>query len=81
MIEIRTLEPAERYVEVDDVVAVDPDGTGVQRVSGGDRLLDVLCEDSCSETVHGVVRKVDQVILVVELGDDDDCEHQSICQF
>ena len=68
----RLLEAAERYLRVKLVDTVDPGGTGVQPVCDLDRALDVLSEDSGGETVHRVVRLVDDVLLVLELDHDAD---------
>ena len=34
--------------------------------------IDVLREDGCGQTVHSVVRLVDNILLVLELNDDTD---------
>jgi len=67
----RLLEATERYVVVDEVVAVNPDGSGMQSIGGLKGLGDVFGEDCSSEAVHRVIGEFQQVILVVELGHDD----------
>lgn len=53
------------------VVAVDPDGAGLEFVSDAMCFRDVAGEDSGGKTVHAVVGNLDQLLLVLELGDDD----------
>ena len=66
------LVSAERHRGVEVVHAVDPDGAGLEPVGGADGLVEVAGEDGGSETVDGVVRLVDDVVLVLELDDDTD---------
>lgn len=65
-------EATEGHVVVELVVAVDPDGTGVESVGDVESALRVLGEDGGGKAVDGVVGNSDDVVLVLELGDDDD---------
>ena len=67
----RLLEASERYVGVELVVAVDPDGTGLQLVGDAEGMRDIAREDSGGETVDRVVGDLDQVSLVLPACDDD----------
>lgn len=65
-------ERTEGDLGVELVVAVDPDGSGLELVGGADGTGDVAREDGGGETVHRVVGLGDDVGLVLELGHDDD---------
>jgi hypothetical protein len=66
------LEATEGHLGVELVVAVDPDGAGLELVGDGDGAGDVLGEDGGGEAVEAVVGLAEDVGFVGELGDDDD---------
>lgn len=68
----RRLESSEGNSSVKLVVAVDPDGSGVDLVGDSNGSGDISGEDSRSETVLGLVGESDDLGLVLELGNDDD---------
>ena len=58
----RHLEAAERRGRVDDVVAVDPDGPGLDLLGVEVGLVDVLGPDGGGQAVEGPVGAVDDFI-------------------
>lgn len=69
---VRGLEATEGNLRVELVVAVNPDGTGVEGVADTVGTGEVLGEDTRGKTVDGVVGGLDDLLLSLELGDDDD---------
>ena len=51
------------------VVAVDPDGAGLEGVADADGGVEVRGVDGGGETVGGVISETDNLVLVLELGD------------
>ena len=66
------LEATEWSLVRDQVVAVDPDSTGLQSVGNTDGGVDILGVDGSSKTVGGVVTDLDGLSLVLEFLDSDD---------
>ena len=66
------LETPEWHVGIQRVAAVDPGSSGLEFVGSLQGTIDVLREDGCGQTVHSVVRLVDDILLVLELDDDTD---------
>lgn len=65
----RLLVTTEGELMVKHVVAVDPDGAGLEAVGHADGGVDVLGVDGGSQAVGGVVGQVDDLLLILELGD------------
>jgi hypothetical protein len=67
----RLLETTERNLRVKLVVTVDPDGTALESLSDSVCSRSVLGKDGGSKTVDRVVGGVNDLLLGVELGHDD----------
>jgi hypothetical protein len=65
----RLLEAAEWQLVVEHVVAVDPHGTGLERVADPDGRVDVLGVHGGGQTIGGAVADLDGVLLRLEFGD------------
>jgi len=63
------LVATEWKLPVDGVVRVDPDGTSAERVGNLDGSVEVGGVDGGGETVCGIVGDLDDIGLVLELGD------------
>lgn len=66
------LVTTEGELVVEHVVAVDPDGTGSERVGDAEGGVEVLGVDGGGKTVRGVVSELDDILLILELGDGTD---------
>jgi len=58
--------PAEWQRGVEHVVAIDPHRSGAKLRSQAMRLSNIARPDSCRQSVHGVVRALDHVVIVGE---------------
>ena len=61
-----------RVVDTDTTTVTYVDAARLERMPNPERALDVLREEIGRETVHGVVRELDDFLLVFELDDDRD---------
>src|SRR3954468_17372549 len=66
------LESAEGQGCVEDVVAIDPDGSGTHFCGDGVSAIDVASPDSGGETVDAVVGLRNEIVLVLERDGGDD---------
>ena len=66
------LVPTERKLVMKHVITVHPDSSGLQSVGNADGSVEVLGVDGGSETVSGIVGKVNDLRLVLELGNSAD---------
>ena len=64
----RLFVTTERRGVIENVVSVDPDGTGAERAGDAVDGVDVLGKDTGGESVVGVVATLDDVGLVLEFG-------------
>lgn len=65
----RHLETSEGCLDIDDVVTVDPNGSGADVVRDVKSFVDILGEDCSSETIHGVIGAIDDLFDGLELQD------------
>lgn len=56
-------------IPVKGVVCVDPNGTSLECVSNLESCIQILCVNSSGEAVCGIVSNLDDLSLVLELGD------------
>ena len=66
------LEPTEGHVGVQYIATVHPSRPSLESVRSIQRTGDILGEDGSSETVEGIVRLVNNILLVLELDHDTD---------